>query len=118
MYVVSRRRGGQRRACLREDTVTRMRTHENINTLERLRHHPIPLTCVCPPTPLACARAQLYLGFVLAQEERVILSMTLLGQGGLVPLGLVMTVSPEDVGRWWLEDGAVHDEGQKSPERV
>lgn len=42
-------------------------------------------------------------------EDRVVVALTLLGARGQPPCGIPITASPEDVGRWWLVDGAVQE---------
>mmetsp|Transcript_17316 Transcript_17316/g.31559 ORF Transcript_17316/g.31559 Transcript_17316/m.31559 type:complete len:502 (+) Transcript_17316:1-1506(+) len=42
-------------------------------------------------------------------SDRLAVTGTLLGEGGLVPNGIPLAVRPEDAGRWWLFNGALHD---------
>ena len=42
-------------------------------------------------------------------NERIILTLTLMGAHGLIPNGIPLAVQPEDDGRWWLADGRLVD---------
>ena len=40
-------------------------------------------------------------------EERLAVTMNVMGARGLVPDGIPLAVHPADAGRWWLMDGAL-----------
>lgn len=42
-------------------------------------------------------------------EERLAVTMNIMGGRGLVPDGIPLAVHPDDAGRWWLVDGALVD---------
>merc|ERR1719399_1358124 len=45
------------------------------------------------------------------KRDRMVWALTLQSSHALAPCGIPVTVSHEDVGRWWLVDGRVHDKG-------